>query len=263
MTAPANSFDSWTDAGITSQFRQTGFVIIRQAAPPALVDTLRQTADEQLQRGIEPIEYEAEVGYAGAPESRQAPGGRTPRRLKWALARHPAFITWAQHPPLVSTLRNLIQQQVVLVTAHHNCVMAKDPRYSSDTGWHRDLRYWRYARPELISVQLLLDQATPESGALHFLPGSHLRTYHNHRFDADEFLRDDHPDNLAEFPQSVSAELQMGDVVLFHCQVFHRATRNRGGAPARSVILTYRPLDNPPQPGTRSAASPEIYLPEP
>ena len=46
---------------------------------------------KQIARALDPllgpVEYEAEVGYPGAPGARSAPGGETPRRLLHALSR--------------------------------------------------------------------------------------------------------------------------------------------------------------------------------
>ena len=60
-------------------------------------------------------------------------------------------------PRLAAGLRQLLREPVVLSLAHHNCVMTKHPDFGTATGWHRDIRYWSYTRPDLISVWLALD----------------------------------------------------------------------------------------------------------
>jgi len=64
------------------QFAEDGYLILRGMGPPALCDTMRAVASEQLRDAVPPLEYESEVGYEGAPESLEAPGGRTARRLR-------------------------------------------------------------------------------------------------------------------------------------------------------------------------------------
>ncbi|GAF71697.1 unnamed protein product, partial [marine sediment metagenome] len=44
---------------------------------------------------------------------------------------------------------------------------------------------------------------------------------------------------------------------------FHSASRNYSDTPKWSVVFTFRPSDNPPIPGTRSASLPELQIPVP
>jgi phytanoyl-CoA hydroxylase len=49
-------------------------------------------------------------------------------------------------------------------------------------------------------------------------------------------------------------------VLFFHCLTLHAAARNTAAEPKLSVVYTFRAADNPPILGTRSAASPELWL---
>ncbi|NQE97969.1 phytanoyl-CoA dioxygenase family protein, partial [Bacillus subtilis] len=66
--------------------REQGFVVARQFASPEQVSALRAVAERNLRGHIAPIEYEADLRYPGAPESRAAEGGLTVRRLLNAYA---------------------------------------------------------------------------------------------------------------------------------------------------------------------------------
>ncbi len=146
--------------------------------------------------------------------------------------------------------------------AHHNCVMTKQPRYSSETGWHQDIRYWAFERPELVSVWLALGRETPENGCLYVIPGTHTLPISRDRLDDALFLRPDLPENATLIAQKVPVELEPGDVLFFHCRTFHAAGRNRTEQTKYSVVFTFRPADNPPRPETRSASMPELLLPQ-
>lgn len=243
-----------------ADFNQQGFIIVRGLAPTNLLEQLIRVSDVQGQLGEAPIEYEASTGYSGSPQSLDAPGGRTIRRLQQAASRHPVYLQWCSHPLVTGRLRQLLGADVVCPLAHHNCVMMKDPIHSSDTDWHQDIRYWRYARPELISVQLALNSLSRDHGSLFFMPGTHRQTFLPEQFDADSFLDTKHPENASLLNNIVKTDLEPGDVVFFHCRTFHAALRNRSGKPSRSIIFTYRSLDNPPLPDSRSAAFPELLL---
>lgn len=254
-----------TGAGFTpdeqSRFQQEGFLILRGFAAPDQVATLRAIAEEHLQREIPPVEYEADLHYPGAPVSRAAEGGRTVRRLLQAQGRHPAFTQWINQPALLTRLHQLLGAELLMPLAHHNCIMTKQPRFSSDTGWHQDIRYWAFERAELVNVWLALGPEREANGCLRLVPGSHRADYARQRFDDAMFFREDLPENRAVLAHAVSAELDAGDVLLFHCRALHAATRNFSDQTKYSAVFTFRAGDNHPLPGTRSASLPELLLP--
>jgi phytanoyl-CoA hydroxylase len=243
-----------------NRFDRDGFIVIRGLADPIQVEKIVQVTDAALLTQTPPVEYEADLGYPGAPTSAQQPGGRTPRRFQQALHRDPSLYDWATSPKVVDRLRQLLNSNPVLSLAHHNSIMVKDPYFSSDTGWHRDIRYWHFANPELITVQLALTPSTLENGCLRFLPGSHKIPVSPHQFDAASFLRTDLPENQGLLDREVSFSLEPGDVIFFHALTFHAAGRNRSSHVRKSLLFTYRSTDNFPIPGTRSAAYPELFL---
>jgi phytanoyl-CoA hydroxylase len=255
---PADRFS----AEEVQQFQKTGFVIARGLADPEICRQMMDCTRATLAAPFGPVEYEADLHYPGAPGSRAADGGDTIRRLKEIHGRHPVFTQFVSHPALVLRLQQLLGPQVVMPLAHHNCVMTKQPRYSSETGWHQDIRYWSFERPELVSVWLALGRETPENGCLNVIPGTHTLPISRDRLDEALFLRTDLAENAALVAQKVPAELEPGDALFFHCRTFHAAGRNRTDQTKYSVVFTFRPADNPPQPGTRSASMPELLLPQ-
>lgn len=257
--------DLHEDAGLSlaeqEAFQRDGFLILRGFADAGLVAILAEVAAEHLQRKIDPVEYEADLHYPGAPESRSAAGGRTVRRLLQAQGRHPAFTQWICEPRLLLRLRQLLGPDLVMPLAHHNCIMTKQPRFSSDTGWHQDIRYWAFERAELINIWLALGSEQEANGCLRVIPGSHRLTLERSQFDAAQFFRADLPQNQALLARAVSIELEAGDVLLFHCRTLHAATRNFSDQTKFSAVFTVRAAANKPLPGTRSASLPELLLP--
>ena len=241
-------------------FARDGYRIVRGLVPADLRARMLEVATRDLGNAAGPVEYEADTQYPGSPESRDAPGGRTVRRLLQAYARDAAFRDAATAAPIVLRLRQLLGPQVALAQAHHNCVMTKDPRFSSLTSWHRDIRYWSYQRPELVSVWLALGEERPENGCLLLLPGTHHMTFDADRLDAAQFLRIDIAANAELLRTQISAELDPGDVLFFHCRLFHAASSNRSARTKFSAVFTYHATDNQPLPGTRSAGMPDVLL---
>lgn len=241
-------------------FARDGYRIVRGLLPSAARMQMRAVADRDLAAVTPPVEYEADTRYPGAPESRDAPGGRTVRRLLQAYARDAVFREWATAAPVAGRLRQLLGPRIALAQAHHNCVMTKDPAYSSLTSWHRDIRYWSYTRPELVSAWFALGEERIDNGCLLLLPGSQAMDFDASRLDAAQFLRTDLAENAALLRTQVAAELEPGDVLFFHCRLFHAAGHNRGTQTKFSAVFTYRALDNAPLPGSRSAGQSDVVL---
>lgn len=242
------------------QFNRDGYLIFRKLAAPADCDAMLAVARAQLREAVAPVEYEAQVGYAGAPRSLDAPGGRTVRRLRDAYQRQACFSRWASDARLVAWLVQLLGERVCLTLAHHNSVMTKHPDFGTATGWHRDIRYWSFARSELISVWLALGSETRENGALQVIPGSHRLDIRREQLDELDFLRPEVAANLALFAQGQTLELEQGDVVFFHSRLFHAAGRNASAVVKTSVVFAYRGISNLPLAGSRSAAAGDILL---
>jgi ectoine hydroxylase-related dioxygenase (phytanoyl-CoA dioxygenase family) len=64
-----------------NSFDRDGFIVIRGLADPIQVEKIVQVTDRALRAQTPPVEYEADLGYPGAPTSAQQPGGQTPRRF--------------------------------------------------------------------------------------------------------------------------------------------------------------------------------------
>ena len=242
-------------------FERNGFVIARGLASRERCERMRAVAQRDLAAEGGPLEYEAQVKYPGSPASLGAPGGRTVRRLLQAYARDSLFREWATSPEMSARLRQLLGPDVELSQAHHNCIMTKNPAFSSATGWHQDIRYWSFEKPELISAWLALGPEHEENGCLWLVPGSHRMAFRREQYDDDRFFHADIDENRKILQDRVAAELDEGDVLFFHCRLLHAAGRNRTGLTKFAAVFTYHGAANRPLAGTRSASPPEIPLP--
>ena len=244
-----------------SLFAAQGYVIRRGLISATAVERLQSAASGALNPLLGPVEFEAEVGYPGSPASLDARGGQTPRRLLHAYARDQVFAELATAPTMRETLAEVMAtDDLWLSQNHHNCVMTKHPGFSSSTSWHQDIRYWSFDRPELVSTWCAFGDETRQNGALAVIPGSHLLEVERGRLDRDLFLRTDLDENQDLLARTVQIELAAGDVLFFHCRLFHAAGRNQSDAIKYSAVFTYHAGDNHPIPGTRSDRYPAIQL---
>ena len=245
------------------RFEADGYLVARALAGRDECAANKAIAQHHLDAQVAPLEYEADTRYPGAPASLDAPGGRTVRRLLQAYARDPAFARWATAPAIASRLQQLIGSRVELSQSHHNCVMTKNPSYSSLTNWHQDIRYWSFERPELISVWIALGREFFENGCLLVLPGTHRMEFKPEQLDAALFLRPELEPNQSLIQTQRRVELEPGDTLFFHCRLLHAAGSNRTSDTKFSLVFTYHAADNRPLAGTRSAALPDIPLESP
>jgi len=240
-------------------FSRDGYAVSRGLLGTERVGELVGVIDESLNPALAPVEYEADVHYPGAPESVNAPGGRTPRRLLNAFGRDALFRQAAREPGIADTLQRLMGSSEVMVSQnHHNCVMTKHPGYSSVTSWHQDIRYWRFDRRDLVSVWIALGPETLDNGCLLVIPGSHTLEFEPGQFDAAMFFREDYEPNAGLLASATPVELAAGDVLFFHSRTLHAAGRNASDVVKRSLVFTYRTADNAPIPQTRSAVYEDI-----
>ena len=243
-----------------AQLRDEGFVVLPQFVPADGLAKLNETARAQLAARADPLEFEADLQYPGAPASRTAAGGETVRRLLDAYGRDAVFARWATAPALREWMEAYFGERVLMSRAHHNCLMTKHPLYGSLTNWHRDIRYWSFRCEELISVWFALGEEHVDNGALWFVPGSHRMAFDSSWFDEAKFFRTDRAGGAAVLRTAESPRLAPGDAVFFHCRTLHSAGQNRTDAVKFSLVYTYHGRSNAPWPRTRSASKPEVEL---
>ncbi len=243
------------------QFQRDGFVIVRGLVSDEQCKHMLAIAQQHLEQQIEPVEYEADLHYPGSPASRSIQGGKTIRRLLQAYSRAPVFAQWVSSAALQGRLKQLIGGRIVMPLAHHNCIMTKHHEFSSDTGWHQDIRYWSFQKSDLITAWLALGSEYKENGGLRVIPGSHRATIQDDQRDDAQFLRTDLAENQGLIKQSIDIHLEAGDVLFFHCLLLHSANRNRTEKNKTSAVFTFRSADNLPTSDTRSASLPELIFP--
>ena len=251
-----------TASAVAAAIEAEGYAIARGVVAPARIAAMRAIAERHRSRRLPPFELEAELNYPGAPQL-DGRGAGTIRRLLQAHGRGDLFTEWIADPFLTAVLSARYGWPLVCPLAHHNCLMTKQPEFSSETGWHQDVRYWSFTRPDLCSVWLPLGREREVNGALRVVPGSHRDDFAADQFDAARFFRADWPANAAWLDRAITVQLDVGDVLFFHARTLHAAGRNRTSEAKLAAVFTFHALDNPPLPGTRSSSLPELLIHEP
>ena len=238
-----------------AQFERDGFLLIRNFLDQKSCDAIKDIAKVHLKYAIEPIETEYE--YIGIEKDIYK---QSIRRLRQVYDRDILFKEWMQNREIRPILAQLLAEEPVLVTAHHNSIMTKLAHTSTQTCWHRDSRYWSYNGKNLLSVWLALGREYKENGVLEFIPGSHKMQLQEHQFDAKSFFRSDLEENQKLIETKVSFELNSGDIVLFHSELLHRANANSTDEDKISFVYTVKGKSVAAKEATRSSNFKEIAL---
>ena len=248
------------------QFNQDGFLILRNFANKEKCEAILDVAKVHLEHKIEPIE--TETGYGGKSKEYRTDetdysceeAGTTVRRLRQVYSRDILFKEWMKDEKIRPILQQILNDQVVITTAHHNSIMTKMPHQSTQTRWHQDRRYWRYSDDNLVSIWLALDDEYSQNGVLEFIPGSHRIKFETDQFDEKEYFRETHEKNIPLIEKKVSTTLEKGDVVLFHSLLLHRANKNDTDKAKISFVYTVKGASTQVIEGSRSAEYTEVIL---
>ncbi|RXJ65412.1 phytanoyl-CoA dioxygenase [Halarcobacter ebronensis] len=227
------------------KFNHDGFLIIKNFAPKELCDKILEKAKEHLEKKQAPIESEQE--YMNLNENKI-----TVRRLRQVFNREEIFKEWMTYKEIRPMLKQVLGDTPVLTLAHHNSIMTKMPFESTRTFWHQDRRYWNFENDNLVSVWLALGDEYLENGLLEFIPKTHKMDFSKDRFDEASNFLDEHEENKKLIEERVHQNLEKGDIVLFHCQTLHHASKNKTEKPKISFVYTVKAQSNKPIKGTRS-----------
>ena len=251
-----------------SQFHRDGFIVLRGFLDENTCDDISEVANWHLEEKIEPIETETEYDERSKEyrtevtdyTSNSDNQSMAVRRLRQVYDRDSLFKARMENEKIRPVLQQVLNDQVVLTSGHHNSIMTKLPHISTATAWHQDRRYWRYSDANLLSIWLALDDEFSQNGVLEFIPGSHKMHLSAEQFDEKEYLSEANAVNKEIISNKVSTKLKKGDVVLFHCLLLHRANKNTTDKAKISFVYTVKGKNTKAEEGTRSSEFPEIVL---
>ncbi|MFT5574092.1 MAG: phytanoyl-CoA hydroxylase [Cryomorphaceae bacterium] len=242
------------------QFKIDGYLVLPRVLQPEQLSALKALTDLHGEQRIEPFELETELHYPGAPRDANTPGGDTIRRLQNAYARDELFQSIAKLQGITLGIRHILgSEQLWLNPNHHNCVMTKQPAFSSETLWHRDTRYWNFSDKYLINAWFALGDEQLENGAMKILPGSHRWEVQDEALDQAQFLKPEHSDNRDRIATQRLVSLNAGDALLFSAHCFHAAGKNISEHAKYSLVFTYHGESTKPLDG-RSVTASEIQI---
>lgn len=134
---------------------------------------------------------------------------------------------------------------------YHTKLMQKEPAVGGAWEWHQDFGYWYqsgFLYPDMLSAMVALTRATTANGCLQVLKGTHRMGRVDHgaageqKGIADELVAA----ARERGHEAVQVELEPGDTLFFHCNLFHASQANTSDTHRWSLISAYNRVDNVP-----------------
>ena len=220
---------SLSDAQV-AQYRDDGYLC------PIAVFSPEETARHRS--AIEA--HEVEFGESGLPR----PIGQY-HRVNAHLVSEAARAA-ALDPRILDAVESLLGPDLMLWSCEY---FIKEARTDKIVSWHQDLTYWGMGETDHeVTAWLALSPATPESGCMRFVPGSHKRLIVDH---TDTFAEG----NLLSRGQEIAVEvdedeavvaaLQPGQMSLHHGRLFHASGPNVSDQRRIGLVMRFIRPDTP------------------
>lgn len=218
-------------------FETEGYLVVKNllsaaevAACQAEIHRLHQLAADEEGGGIghfqrEPFAKDATQGEK-LPVLRKAENTRQYSEV---------FRDLAQHPKLIKVVQNLIGADLLLF---RSTLMFKPAFHGSSHGLHQDSAYWPMEPPNLVTVSIALNDATPENGCFKVIPKSHLwgmQEWGGIARQQDAALTD----REAVAKQQIDMPLSAGSVLFFHSLMVHGSGPNASPNPRNTALYAY------------------------
>lgn len=206
-------------------YHQTGALVVPSVFPSELIDQAIHAHEQIIRRfsaecGIPYQEYNAVISQV---------------RDLWK--HESTFEQLILNSALASIASQLMDRPAARLL--HDHLISKPIETSGEVPWHQDYPYWPIDHNFGLSCWLAMDDVEPQSGALEFIPGSHLLGEEP----PVDFLQDlrqefhDHPDK-------VILPVNRGDVVVLHSLTWHRTGANTSLPQRRAYISLWIPPES-------------------
>jgi ectoine hydroxylase-related dioxygenase (phytanoyl-CoA dioxygenase family) len=233
-------------------FHRDGVVLLRGVLPEEWVEVVRAPVDRVVGSG-----EAVDMGpMAGVEEDAPAFSGGVDH---WR--HHPTFAAFATCSPLVDLVAALLGGTSVHLW--EDSVLVKEAGSPMPTHFHTDASYFHLTGDRVCTTWVPLDAATPDSGVVRWVRGSHLEdvSYRPNLFVTDEPIPGTEgevvPDVLGTpelAARLVTFDVEPGDVTVHHARTLHGAPPNHSDRRRRAVSVRYtgddvRYLHKPGLPG--------------
>lgn len=223
-------------------YERDGAAIVRQIIPPEWLEFMGTALDRALGRSDMPAQNYADDGQ--------------PRffsqTFPWMF--DDSFKAWALRGPVPEAAKQVLHQ-AEFINFFFDQIFAKEPGDTKATPWHQDFPFLPLKGDQILRVWVPFDKVTEDSGAIHYLRGSHKwdTIYHPLGFKDISEITDAYVDSpYADWPDFekdhdkydwLIAEAEPGDLLLHHPMTIHGSLGNKTSRYRRAVTSMYTGSD--------------------
>ena len=222
-------------------FRDQGFVIVRGAFKPAEMAVLKEIIGRHASM------------RAHAERARERSAGTTRPSFETVFvwndtAGSDAFAKATRSRRIIDRLEAYFGDEVYV---YHNKVAQKYPGVVGFS-YHQDYAYWYQMGclyPDMATAFIAVDRATRANGCLRLIAGSHRlgRLDHVYRDGvSDSGVEEERLAQILKVMPEVPIELEIGDAVIFHCNVLHASDDNHSPDSRIGLLGCYNTRHNDP-----------------
>jgi phytanoyl-CoA hydroxylase len=229
---------SAVDARQEQRYREHGYLAIENAFSTEEVEQARQGLADLVMGevpGFTEIWFEAwaqDILTTLALEERQD----AVRKLMHFCAYENRLRALMEHPDLLAVVRRLLGAEP---RCFQEMALLKPPK-GREKPWHQDKAYFDLPLDApVVGVWVALDEATPENGCMHLLPGRHREGGIPHFSRRDWQICDDE----MQGKPAVVVPLKPGGCLIFDGMLPHGTPANQSGTRRRALQFHYCPAE--------------------
>jgi phytanoyl-CoA hydroxylase len=229
-------FGAITDAHVLF-FHDHGYLVVHDAFSQAEVQEMLEGLLD-LMDGKHPdyrgIQFEPKLVKQKSKLSSQ---GRRDiiRKIFRFVEYEPRLKAISEHSGLIAVVQRLIGETPTLF---QDMGLIKPPMIGSEKPWHQDCAYFNLPLgTPVVAAWIALDEATPENGCMHIIPGSHKEGPMVHFKRRDWQICDTH----VPVHRDVMAPLKPGGCLFWHGLLHHGTPANRSNLRRRALQFHYSP----------------------
>lgn len=227
-----------TSPDLRRRYEQDGYVIVRDAIDPTLVQEARSHIEWLL---------------------RQNPDTQPEKLDKELMTDDPFWVRLVADERLLDIAEQFVGPNIGLFASHY---IAKPPYKGQAVLWHQDGSYWPLEPMEVITFWLAVDDSTPENGCLRVIPGTHALDLQEtkSRTDVKNVLESSIDDAFVDESEAVDLVLRPGDISIHHPNIIHGSNANTSPHWRRGLTIRYIPASTRILTGNSDGSWPSAFL---
>ena len=220
----------------TTAYRENGFLVLENIVDGATLTRLR-TVIADFQDRSKQVDRSDATFDVGPGHSAAVP---KLRRLKDPVLRHHEFDALMRSGVIVDVVADLLGGTVRF---DHSKLNFKPAGGQAKIEWHQDWAFYPHTNDDLLAVGVMIEDCTPENGALMVIPCSHRGPVYDHHQDGI-FVGGIQPSLLgAELDRAVSLTAPAGSISIHHVRTLHASSDNRSDRERPLLLYSYAAVD--------------------